>query len=111
VPQKAFQPLTYLLVRKIFVAFKSFFAKINRFEKLEFFLEMPCHNLLNQLVRIPALLRSGLHKLLGYFGSEMDFHKFRLRKRQATSNQIHRCLCVCQYEDEFQVWGEKAIAL
>jgi hypothetical protein len=68
------EPLSGLLVRKIFATLQSVLTEPHGLGETGFFLEIARNNILQQLARIAALLSCGVRQLRFKFRGEMHFH-------------------------------------
>ena len=72
--EEAVEPLSHLLVRKIFAALQGCLAQLDRFNKTGFLGQIPADRLLGQRIRIAASMGGEFRKLVLLLGCEMYFH-------------------------------------
>ena len=73
--EEAVEPLSHLLVRKIFAALQGCLAQLDRFNKTGFLGQIAADCLLGQRIRVTASMGGQFGKLVLLFRCEMDFHK------------------------------------
>lgn len=77
--KQAVEALSDLLVREIFAALQSCFAKLDRCDESGFFCEIAAEKFAGEFLRAFAFLGCDLRKLSFLLGGKSDLHDLRVR--------------------------------